>query len=72
MLARRIKISNPKVVDKVDDDIVKYGAHVLSVTREDSQNFSYTIGFEETLNHPEIIMSGLRTELMYHLLNEYW
>lgn len=63
-------MSNPKIFEKVDEDIAKYGWHVLSVTCEDSPSFSYTVGFEETLNHPEIIMSGLGTELMHHLLND--
>ncbi len=63
-------MSNSKIFKKVDEDIAKYGWHVLSVACEDSPSFSYTVGFEQTLSHPEIIMSGLGTELMHHLLND--
>jgi len=63
-------MSNSKIFDKVDKDIAKYGWHVLSVACEDSPSFSYTVGFEETLSHPEIIISGLSIELMHQLLND--
>ena len=58
------------VMEKVEKDIKKHGWHVLSVFGENMPSFSYTIGFEETLNHPEVIMSGLETDLMHHLLND--
>ncbi len=63
-------MSNSKVLDKVEADIEKHGWHVLSVLGGDLPNFSYTIGFTETLNHPEILMSGLSTKLMHQLLND--
>ena len=56
--------------NKVDEDIQKYGWHVLSVACEDTPSFSYSIGFEDTLGHPEVIMSGLSTDLMHELLND--
>lgn len=57
-------------MQKVEDDIKNHGWHVLSVFGEDVPGFSYTVGFKETLNHPEVIMSGLATDLMHHLLND--
>ena len=58
------------VMEKVKDDIKNHGWHVLSVFEDNMPNFSYTVGFKETLNHPEIIMSGLEIDLMHHLLND--
>jgi hypothetical protein len=58
------------VMEKVEKDIKKHGWHVLSVFGESMPSFSYTIGFQESLRHPEIIMSGLDTNLMHHLLND--
>ena len=63
-------MSNSKVLDELEADIEKHGWHVLSVFGDDSPNFSYTIGFKETFNHPEILMSGLSMELMHQLLND--
>ena len=63
-------MNQSKVLDKVKKDIENHGWHVLSVFGGGSPNFSYTIGFTETLNHPEIVMSGLSTELMHNLLND--
>jgi len=31
---------------------------------------SHTIGFKESLNHPEIVMYGLSTDLIHKLLND--
>ena len=62
-------MSSSTVFEKLEHDIEKHGWHVLSVLRKESPSFSYTIGFQETLKHPEILMSGLRTELMHKLLN---
>lgn len=58
------------VMEKVEDDIKKHGWHVLSVFSKDAPSFSYSIGFTETLDHPEIIMSGLDTSLMHPLIND--
>lgn len=58
------------VMEKVKKDIKDHGWHVLSVFGENMPKFSYTIGFKETLNHPEVIMSGLDTDLMHNLLND--
>jgi len=58
------------VMETVEDDIKKHGWHVLSVFSKDAPSFSYSIGFTETLDHPEIIMSGLDTSLMHSLIND--
>jgi hypothetical protein len=63
-------MSNSKILDKLDKDIGKYGWHIISVFGENSLNFDYTVGFTETLNHPEIVISGLNVELMHGLLND--
>ena len=63
-------MSSSKIFKKVDEDIRNYGFHVLSVACSDSPDFSYTVGFEQTLNHPEVIMSGLDRKLMHRLLND--
>lgn len=58
------------VMKKVSNDIKTHGWHVLSVFCKDLPNFSYTIGFTETLNHPEIVISGLDSKLAHLLLND--
>ncbi len=63
-------MKNTSVLEKVGDDIEEHGWHVLSVFGKGVPNFSYTVGFTETLNHPEIIMSGLDSKLAHFLLND--
>lgn len=58
------------VMDKVESDIESHGWHVLSVFGDGEPNFSYSIGFTETFNHPEVIMSGLSPKLMQALIND--
>ena len=60
-------MSQSNILEKVEKDIESYGWHVLAVFGGDLPNFSYTIGFKETLSHPEIVMSGLSTEMMHDL-----
>ena len=63
-------MTKSSIQDKVKNDIEEYGWHVLSVACEETPSFSYTVGFKETFNHPEIIMSGLSIDLMHTLLND--
>jgi hypothetical protein len=63
-------MSSSDVLDKVENDIDEHGWHVLSVFGEDAPSFSYSIGFTETLDHPEVLMSGLDTKLMHNLIND--
>ena len=65
-----IQMPESKVMEKVSKDIAEHGWHVLSVFGENMPNFSYTIGFTETLSHPEVIISGLETKLAHLLLND--
>ena len=58
------------IFEKVEKDIAEYGWHVISVACPDSPDFSYSVGFEKTLDHPEVIMSGLDMKLMHQLLND--
>ena len=59
-----------EVMEKVRRDIAEHGWHVLSVFSENMPNFSYTIGFTETLTHPEVIISGIESKLAHLLLND--
>lgn len=63
-------MSRTSVLEKVENDIKEHGWHVLSVFSENEPSFSYTVGFKETLNHSEVIISGLNTKLMHQLLND--
>src|SRR5262249_13142636 len=55
---------------RVLDDIAKYGWHLLGVLEdEEGPAFMYTIGLMQTLDHPEIVMFGLKHELMKMVLN---
>ena len=63
-------MSKSTIFEKLENDIAAYGWHVISVFGDNFPNFSYTIGFTETLNHPEIIISGLDTKLAHLLLND--
>lgn len=63
-------MSQSSVMQKVNEDVENHGWHVLSVFGNDLPAFSYTIGFTETLNHPEIVMSGIDSKLSHLLLND--
>jgi hypothetical protein len=53
------------------DDVAEHGFHALHIFAEgDEPAFSYSIGFWETLNAPEVIIFGLRRELMHSMLWE--
>lgn len=55
---------------KVQDNIDKYGWHIISVLADDcGPGFSYSIGLDESFGHPELIFVGLKTELSQILIN---
>lgn len=55
---------------RVIDDIARVGWHLIGVEAdEEGPGFVYSIGMMPTLNHPEVIMFGLRTELMVSVIN---
>lgn len=60
-----------QVHGKIRHDIQQYGWHVIGVTGNDAiPAFSYTIGLMESYGHPELLVMGLRMEVMHYLLNE--
>ena len=55
---------------KIYDDVEKFGWHVINVFEDDDYpEFSYSIGFFHFFNHPEVIIIGLRHELVHVLIN---
>jgi len=56
---------------KVRADVAEYGWHVVMVSGdEEGPGFAYSVGLKETFGHPEIIMFGLRSDLMHTLIND--
>ena len=55
---------------KISDDIRDYGWHVIKVLEDESApGFGYSIGLFETFKHPEIIIVGLKLDLIHLLIN---
>lgn len=56
---------------RVIDDIQEFGWHVVGVEAdEDGPAFAYSIGLQQTLNHPEIVVLGLNdAETMMYIIN---
>lgn len=51
-------------------DIKEYGWHVILVDEDDEgPSFGYTIGLYKTYQHPEIILFGLKIELIHSIIN---
>ena len=57
---------------KVLNDVRDYGCQVEYVfdAEGDLPDFSYSIGFPVTLQQPEVIVFGLRREVMHFMVNE--
>ena len=56
----------------IEENIKKYGwqyQYVFDETGE-KQDFSYTIGLEESFSHPEIMIFGLKREQMHQILTD--
>ncbi len=52
-------------------DIAEHGLHVISVTEhEDSPPFTYSLGIEQSLGMPELIVVGLRSGVALSAINE--
>jgi len=52
-------------------DVRQYGWHVIAVAGdEEGPGFAYSVGLFHTLGHPEVILFGLRLDLMHLLINE--
>jgi len=57
--------------EKLLADIEEHGFHALHILAEgDLPAFSFSVGFTETLNAPEVVICGLRRELMHNMLWE--
>jgi hypothetical protein len=62
-----------QIIDKRDKAIEKSGRAVVAVLPgEGKTGFSYSVGFEESLGHPEIVMIGLPEELAHQLINDIY
>lgn len=57
---------------KVIDDIEQFGCHVSLVFDDKGvlPDFAYSIGFPVTVQQPEVIIYGLKRELMHSMVNE--
>ncbi|MEO1081756.1 MAG: DUF4262 domain-containing protein [Pseudomonadota bacterium] len=61
-----------KYEEKALKDIEEFGCHVLNVLGDDEgPGFSYSIGIERTSGQPELIVTGLKSELANWMVNEY-
>ncbi|WP_428328633.1 DUF4262 domain-containing protein [Mucilaginibacter sp.] len=64
--------------EKLDDgdkkllsDIEKYGVHIVHILAdEENPPFGFSVGLFKNYNHPEIIMAGLKRELIHSLIND--
>ncbi|MHB8880405.1 MAG: DUF4262 domain-containing protein [Thermodesulfovibrionales bacterium] len=60
-----------KVLQKVQDDITKYGLSVITVPGDaNSPTISYSIGLWRSYNHPEIITFGLPPQVALIIIND--
>lgn len=58
-----------KVEQKIINDIGEYGWHCMNVGAGGGEpNFSYSIGFSKTLGCPEVLIFGLRQDVMHGML----
>ena len=61
----------PPSKQKIIDDIQQYGWHVIKVTEDDlGPGFGYSVGFFETFAHPEVLIIGLKLDLIHSLINK--
>lgn len=52
----------------------QYGCEVLHIFDNDhnTPRFSYSIGFPETINQPDVIVFGLAQDVMHHMVNRIY
>lgn len=56
---------------KVLDDVRDHGCQVMHIVAEDdAPAFSFSIGFPTSVGQPEVIVFGLRREMMHFMVNE--
>ncbi len=58
--------------DHIIENIEKFGWQYQYVfdDNEEKENFGYSIGFEESFDHPEVMIFGLARETMHTILND--
>jgi hypothetical protein len=55
---------------KLLNDIAEYGWHVVKVPEDEvGPGFGYSIGLYKTFGHPEIIIIGLKLDLIHSIIN---
>lgn len=55
---------------KLVADVEAYGWHILNVfSTEGEPNFSYSVGMQATLGHPDLVVLGLPLEVGQELIN---
>jgi hypothetical protein len=55
---------------KTIKDIEEFGWHVINVLEDDKgPGFGYSIGLFKTFGHPEILIVGLKRDLMHSIIN---
>jgi hypothetical protein len=64
----------PKPADEHDRkllaDVRRHGWHIIGVEQdEEGPGFAYSIGLYHTFKHPEVIVSGLRVQVMHGTIN---
>ena len=59
-------------IESIKENIQKHGWQFQYVfdTSGEKEEFSYTIGFEESFDHPEIMIFGLKRETMHSILSD--
>lgn len=59
-------------VESIKENIQKHGWQYQYIFDEngEKENFAYSIGFEESFNHPEIMIFGLKRETMHAILSD--
>ena len=66
-------MNSAKILEKIDNDITRYGWHCLSVnacTGEEGAPFTYTIGLQTTHQHPEIMIFALSNQTAHGILSD--
>ena len=57
---------------KAFENIKDYGCHILNVMEDEhGPSFSYSIGIQQCLGKPELLVHGLNQELAQAMINDY-
>lgn len=59
---------------KCIDDIAEHGCHVVKVFDNEGirPDFAYSVGLPVSVEQPEVLVSGLRLQLMHSMINEIY